>query len=174
MLRRCQLDRNEADRARGWVPQESSQFLLPQLMADAVATFLQLADQCLTMALDCSQAAQQLEKVRGRVLKVRPMGEGTDMGLGAQIATGLATVCVMQKFQSDSSSVQRRFVRRWQICIFLPFVLSQLEPSCKAVSEQGACRQVLQGDQTSVSLCKVGRVLALFTEPLRQFGTFVP
>lgn len=43
-------------------------------MADAVATFLQLADQCLTTALDCDQAAQQLEKVRGRVLKVRPMG----------------------------------------------------------------------------------------------------
>ncbi|XP_024416649.3 protein Niban 3 isoform X2 [Desmodus rotundus] len=82
-----------------------AQDLSQQLMADAVATFLQLADQCLTMALDCSQAAQQLEKVRGRVLK---------------------------KFQSDSSSVQRRFVRRWQICIFLPFVLSQLEPSCKA------------------------------------------
>lgn len=58
-----------------------------------------------------------------------------DMGLGAQIATRLATVCVMQKFQSDSSSLQRRFVRGWQICIFLPFVLSQLEPSCKVVSE---------------------------------------
>lgn len=43
-------------------------------MADAVATFLQLADQCLTTALDCNQAAQQLEKVRGRVLKVRSMG----------------------------------------------------------------------------------------------------
>ncbi|XP_032989822.1 protein Niban 3 isoform X3 [Rhinolophus ferrumequinum] len=75
-----------------------------RLMADAVATFLQLADQCLTTALDCNQAAQQLEKVRGRVLK---------------------------KFQSDSGSAQRRFIRRWQICIFLPFVLSQLEPSCK-------------------------------------------
>lgn len=43
-------------------------------MADTVATFLQLADQCLTMALDCDQAAQQLEKVRGRVLKVRSVG----------------------------------------------------------------------------------------------------
>ncbi|XP_035888431.1 protein Niban 3 isoform X3 [Phyllostomus discolor] len=82
-----------------------AQDLSQQLMADAVATFLQLADQCLTTALDCIQAAQQLEKVRGRVLK---------------------------KFQSDSSSFQRKFVRRWQICIFLPFVLSQLEPSCKA------------------------------------------
>lgn len=48
--------------------------LFPQLMADAVATFLQLADQCLTTALDCTQAAQQLEKVRGRVLKVRSTG----------------------------------------------------------------------------------------------------
>ncbi|XP_035888433.1 protein Niban 3 isoform X4 [Phyllostomus discolor] len=83
----------------------SSTRLRKELMADAVATFLQLADQCLTTALDCIQAAQQLEKVRGRVLK---------------------------KFQSDSSSFQRKFVRRWQICIFLPFVLSQLEPSCKA------------------------------------------
>ncbi|XP_036997885.2 protein Niban 3 isoform X1 [Artibeus jamaicensis] len=82
-----------------------AQDLSQQLMADAVATFLQLADQCLTTALDCIQAAQQLEKVRGRVLK---------------------------KFQSDSSSAQRRFIRGWQICIFLPFVLSQLEPSCKA------------------------------------------
>ncbi|XP_066126170.1 protein Niban 3 isoform X1 [Saccopteryx bilineata] len=80
------------------------QDLAQQLMADAVATFLQLADQCLTMTLDCNQAAQQLEKVRGRVLK---------------------------KFQSDSDSAQRRFIRRWQLCILLPFVLSQLEPSCK-------------------------------------------
>lgn len=53
-----------------WRP---SQFLL-QLMADSVATFLQLADQCLTTALDCDQAAEQLEKVKGRVLKVRSMG----------------------------------------------------------------------------------------------------
>ncbi|KAM8763703.1 protein Niban 3 isoform 1-T1 [Rhynchonycteris naso] len=81
-----------------------AQDLAQQLMADAVATFLQLADQCLTTALDCNQAAQQLEKVRGRVLK---------------------------KFQSDSDSAQRRFIRRWQLCILLPFVLSQLEPSCK-------------------------------------------
>ncbi|KAK1342520.1 hypothetical protein QTO34_015285 [Cnephaeus nilssonii] len=82
-----------------------AQDLAQQLMADAVATFLQLADQCLTRALDCNQAAQQLEKVRGRVLK---------------------------KFQSDSGSAQRRFVRGWQLCIFLPFVLSQLEPRCRA------------------------------------------
>ncbi|KAM7141571.1 protein Niban 3 isoform 2-T2 [Molossus nigricans] len=81
-----------------------AQDLAQQLMADAVATFLQLADQCLTTALDCNQAAQQLEKVRGRVLK---------------------------KFQSDSGLAQRRFVRGWQLCIFLPFVLSQLESSCK-------------------------------------------
>ncbi|KAM5310600.1 protein Niban 3 isoform 4-T4 [Glossophaga mutica] len=109
----------EAERSRGHLGQLVAPFgfsgvrslvfgaqdLSQQLMADAVATFLQLADQCLTTALDCIQAAQQLEKVRGRVLK---------------------------KFQSDSSSVQRRFVCGWQICIFLPFVLSQLEPSCKA------------------------------------------
>ena len=40
-------------------------------MAAAVTTFLQLADKCLTSALDCEQAAEQLEKVRGLVLKVR-------------------------------------------------------------------------------------------------------
>lgn len=74
-------------------------------MADAVATFLQLADQYLTTALDCDQAAQQLEKVGGRVLK---------------------------KFRSDSGSARRKFIHGWLLCIFLPFVLSQLEPSCKA------------------------------------------
>uniref|UniRef100_A0A2K6AX49 Niban apoptosis regulator 3 n=1 Tax=Macaca nemestrina TaxID=9545 RepID=A0A2K6AX49_MACNE len=47
-----------------------AQDLAQQLIADAVATFLQLADQCLTMALNCDQAAQRLERVRGRVLKV--------------------------------------------------------------------------------------------------------
>ncbi|XP_036306000.1 protein Niban 3 [Pipistrellus kuhlii] len=82
-----------------------AQDLAQQLMADAVATFLQLADQCLTSALDCHQAAQQLEKVRGRVLK---------------------------KFWSDSGSALRRFVRGWQLCVFLPFVRSQLEPRCRA------------------------------------------
>ncbi|XP_033055902.1 protein Niban 3 isoform X2 [Trachypithecus francoisi] len=64
----------------------------------------QLADQCLTMALNCDQAAQRLERVRGRVLK---------------------------KFKSDSGLAQRKFIRGWGLCIFLPFVLSQLEPSCK-------------------------------------------
>ncbi|XP_010970428.2 protein Niban 3 isoform X3 [Camelus bactrianus] len=82
-----------------------AQDLAQQLMADAVATFLQLADQCLTTALDRDQAAQQLEKVRGRVLK---------------------------KFQSDSGSARRQFIHGWLLGIFLPFVLSQLEPSCKA------------------------------------------
>ncbi|XP_035974732.2 protein Niban 3 isoform X1 [Halichoerus grypus] len=81
-----------------------AQDLAQQLMADAVTTFLQLADQGLTAALDCTQAAQQLEKVRGRVLK---------------------------KFQSDSSSAQSKFIRGWLLCIFLPFVLHQLEGSCK-------------------------------------------
>ncbi|XP_055975649.1 protein Niban 3 [Sorex fumeus] len=78
--------------------------LVQQLMADAVATFLQLADQCLSPALDCDQAAGQLEKVQGRVLK---------------------------KFQSDSGSAQRSFVSGWLLRIFLPFVLSRLEPSCR-------------------------------------------
>ncbi|XP_022414044.1 protein Niban 3 isoform X3 [Delphinapterus leucas] len=109
----------EAERSRGRLGQLAEPFgffgtqslvfgaqdLAQQLMADAVATFLQLADQCLTTALDCDQAAQQLEKVRGRVLK---------------------------KFQSDSGSAQRRFIHGWLLCIFLPFVLSQLELSCKA------------------------------------------
>ncbi|KAB0406670.1 hypothetical protein E2I00_018677, partial [Balaenoptera physalus] len=109
----------EAERSRGHLGQLAAPFgffgtqslvfgaqdLAQQLMADAVATFLQLADQCLTTALDCDQAAQQLEKVRGRVLK---------------------------KFQSDSGSARRRFIHGWLLCIFLPFVLSQLELSCKA------------------------------------------
>ncbi|XP_045155189.1 protein Niban 3 [Echinops telfairi] len=80
------------------------QDLAQQLMADAAATFLQLADQCLTAALDCQQAVQQLEKVRGRVLK---------------------------KSQSDSSSTQRQFVHEWLVRIFLPFLLVQLEPHSK-------------------------------------------
>uniref|UniRef100_A0A2K5EKS7 Niban apoptosis regulator 3 n=1 Tax=Aotus nancymaae TaxID=37293 RepID=A0A2K5EKS7_AOTNA len=82
----------------------AAQDLAQQLMADAVATFLQLADQCLTTALNCDQAAQRLERVRGRVLK---------------------------KFESDSGLAQRRFIRSWGLCIFLPFVLRQLEPNCR-------------------------------------------
>ncbi|XP_070375502.1 protein Niban 3 isoform X4 [Equus asinus] len=79
--------------------------LRKELMADAVATFLQLADQCLTTALDCDQASRQLEKVRARVLK---------------------------KFRSDSGSARRRRVRGWLLGIFLPFVLSQLEQRRRA------------------------------------------
>lgn len=56
------------------------------------------------------------------------------MGLTVQVAGGPAAVCVMQKFQSDSSSARSRFIHGWLLSIFLPFVLSQLEPSCKAVS----------------------------------------
>lgn len=56
------------------------------------------------------------------------------MGLPVQVVGGPAAVCVMQKFQSDSSSARRTFIHSWLLCIFLPFVLSQLEPSCKAVS----------------------------------------
>ncbi|OWK11799.1 hypothetical protein Celaphus_00002988 [Cervus elaphus hippelaphus] len=111
--------RKEAKRSRGQLGQLAAPFgffgtqslvfgaqdLAQQLMADAVTTFLQLADQCLTTTLDCDQATQQLERVRGRVLK---------------------------KFQSDSSSARSRFIHGWLLCIFLPFVLSQLEPSCKA------------------------------------------
>ncbi|XP_055287158.1 protein Niban 3 isoform X7 [Moschus berezovskii] len=114
-----QICYREAKRSRGQLGQLAALFgffgtqslvfgaqdLAQQLMADAVTTFLQLADQCLTTTLDCDQATQQLERVRGRVLK---------------------------KFQSDSSSAQRTFIHGWLLCIFLPFVLSQLEPSCKA------------------------------------------
>ncbi|MXQ93447.1 hypothetical protein E5288_WYG021210 [Bos mutus] len=114
-----QICYREAKRSRGQLGQLAALFgffgiqslvfgaqdLAQQLMADVVTTFLQLADQCLTRTLDCDQATQQLEKVRGRVLK---------------------------KFQSDSSSARRTFIHSWLLCIFLPFVLSQLEPSCKA------------------------------------------
>nr|KAF6309594.1 hypothetical protein mPipKuh1_004721 [Pipistrellus kuhlii] len=108
-----------------------AQDLAQQLMADAVATFLQLADQCLTSALDCHQAAQQLEKVRGRVLKVRPAGRARTWAW-APMAAGPAAGCALQKFWSDSGSALRRFVRGWQLCVFLPFVRSQLEPRCRA------------------------------------------
>ena len=133
-------------------------------MADAVATFLQLADQCLTTALDCTQAAQQLEKVRGRVLKVRSTGRAWQVavGPGAQRATGLAAAAFpAQKFQSDSSSARRRFIRGWSLCIFLPFVLSQLKSSCKAVSNGAHTRGA---QRTAMCLClsmKVGRMLSL-------------
>ena len=56
------------------------------------------------------------------------------MGLPVQVVGGPAAVCVMQKFQSDSSSARRTFIHSWLLCIFLPFVLSQLEPSCKAAN----------------------------------------
>ncbi|XP_058513878.1 protein Niban 3 [Ochotona princeps] len=81
-----------------------AQDLAQQLMANAVATFLQLADQCLTSALDRAQAAGQLEKVRGRVLK---------------------------KFESDSRAAQRKFTRGCLSRIFLPFLLSRLLPGSK-------------------------------------------
>nr|KAF6309595.1 hypothetical protein mPipKuh1_004721 [Pipistrellus kuhlii] len=64
-----------------------AQDLAQQLMADAVATFLQLADQCLTSALDCHQAAQQLEKVRGRVLKELREFEGDVLAVGSPALT---------------------------------------------------------------------------------------
>ena len=56
------------------------------------------------------------------------------MGLPVQVVGGPVLCVVMQKVQSDSSSARRRFIHSWLLCIFLPFVLSQLEPSCKAVS----------------------------------------
>ncbi|KAM5237952.1 protein Niban 3 [Ctenodactylus gundi] len=82
-----------------------AQDLAQQLMADAVATFLQLADQCLSPALDREQAAAQLENVRGRVLK---------------------------KFASDRRAARRDFARHWLLRVVLPCVRSQLEPACRA------------------------------------------
>ncbi|XP_051034100.1 protein Niban 3 isoform X2 [Phodopus roborovskii] len=94
----------------------------------------QLADQCLTSTLDCSQAAEQLEKVRGLVLK---------------------------KFTSDSEATRWRFTRAWLLGIFWPFVWSQLEVSCnleqpevdgdtlamdcQVLTTEGVYRDVIQG-----------------------------
>uniref|UniRef100_A0A8C0SJN9 PH domain-containing protein n=1 Tax=Canis lupus familiaris TaxID=9615 RepID=A0A8C0SJN9_CANLF len=64
-----------------------AQDLAQQLMADSVATFLQLADECLTTALNCTQAAQQLEKVRGRVLKDLLELEGDVLAVGSPALT---------------------------------------------------------------------------------------
>lgn len=64
-----------------------AQDLAQQLMADAVTTFLQLADQCLTTTLDCDQATQQLEKVRGRVLKELLKFEGDVLAVGSPALT---------------------------------------------------------------------------------------
>ncbi|ERE89025.1 procollagen galactosyltransferase 1 [Cricetulus griseus] len=98
-----------------------------QLMADAVTTFLQLADQCLTSTLDCGQAAEQLEKVRGLVLK---------------------------KFTSDSETTRWRFTRDWLLDIFWPFVwnelgvsynLEQPEVDGDILATEGVCRDVIQG-----------------------------
>uniref|UniRef100_A0A671FVP8 Niban apoptosis regulator 3 n=1 Tax=Rhinolophus ferrumequinum TaxID=59479 RepID=A0A671FVP8_RHIFE len=96
-----QICYREAERSRGRLRQLVAPFgflgsrslvfgaqdLAQQLMADAVATFLQLADQCLTTALDCNQAAQQLEKVRGRVLKELPEFEGDVLAVGSPALT---------------------------------------------------------------------------------------
>ncbi|XP_077834389.1 protein Niban 3 isoform X9 [Macaca mulatta] len=97
----------EAERSHGRLGQLAAPFGflgMQSLVFGAQDLAQQLADQCLTMALNCDQAAQRLERVRGRVLK---------------------------KFESDSGLAQRRFIQGWGLCIFLPFVLSQLEPSCK-------------------------------------------
>ncbi|XP_049983673.1 protein Niban 3 isoform X4 [Alexandromys fortis] len=111
-----------------------AQDLAQQLMAAAVTTFLQLADKCLTSTLDCDQAAEQLEKVRGLVLK---------------------------KLTSDSETSRWRFTRDWLLGIFWPFVWSQLGVSynseqpevdgdilavgSQALTTEGVCRDVIQG-----------------------------
>ncbi|XP_075843193.1 protein Niban 3 isoform X6 [Microtus pennsylvanicus] len=111
-----------------------AQDLAQQLMAAAVTTFLQLADKCLTSTLDCDQAAEQLEKVRGLVLK---------------------------KLTSDSETSRWRFTRDRLLGIFWPFVWSQLGVSynseqpevdgdilavgSQALTTEGVCRDVIQG-----------------------------
>uniref|UniRef100_I3MJN9 Niban apoptosis regulator 3 n=1 Tax=Ictidomys tridecemlineatus TaxID=43179 RepID=I3MJN9_ICTTR len=119
LMRKCY---REAERSLGTLGQLAAPFgflgtqslvfgvqdLAQQLMANAVATFLQLADQCLTTSLDCQQAAEQLGRVGGRVLK---------------------------KFQSDGEAEQRRCVRGWLLSISLPFVLSQLQRNCRTLPE---------------------------------------
>ncbi|KAL1773003.1 niban 2 [Sigmodon hispidus] len=110
-----------------------AQDLAQQLMAAAVTTFLQLADQCLTSALDCSQTVEQLEKVRGLVLK---------------------------KFISDSETMRWRFTRDWLLGILWPFVWSQLGAGtrqeysevdgdilvvgCQVLTTEGVCKDVIQ------------------------------
>ncbi|XP_021078758.1 protein Niban 3 isoform X2 [Mesocricetus auratus] len=106
-----------------------AQDLAQQLMADAVTTFLQLADQCLTSGLDCGQAAEQLEKVRGLVLK---------------------------KLASDGESARWRFTQDWLLGILWPFVWTQLgeQPEvdgdipamgCQVLTTEGVCRDVIRG-----------------------------
>nr|XP_048283141.1 protein Niban 3 isoform X4 [Myodes glareolus] len=123
-----------------------AQDLAQQLTAAAVTTFLQLADKCLTSTLDCDQAAEQLEKVRGLVLK---------------------------KLTSDSETSRWRFTRDWLLGIFWPFVWSQLGVSCnleqpevdgdiltmgcQVLTTEGVCRDVIQG----LLLQRVDRGLSL-------------
>ncbi|XP_052018683.1 protein Niban 3 isoform X3 [Apodemus sylvaticus] len=111
-----------------------AQDLAQQLTAAAVTTFLQLADQCLTAALDCSQAAEQLEKVKALVLK---------------------------KLTSDSETARCRFTRERLLGIFWPFVWSRLGTSCnleapeadgdilavgwQVLTTEGVYRDVVQG-----------------------------
>uniref|UniRef100_A0A8C6EA38 Niban apoptosis regulator 3 n=1 Tax=Moschus moschiferus TaxID=68415 RepID=A0A8C6EA38_MOSMO len=96
-----QICYREAKRSRGQLGQLAALFgffgtqslvfgaqdLAQQLMADAVTTFLQLADQCLTTTLDCDQATQQLERVRGRVLKELLKFEGDVLAVGSPALT---------------------------------------------------------------------------------------
>lgn len=77
-------------------------------MADAVATFLQLADQCLTAALDCAQAAQQLEKVRGRVLKVRSLGRVWQMAGSLGVPRPLDRLLRVPRRNSSRTAAQHR------------------------------------------------------------------
>lgn len=64
----------------------------------------------------------------------------------------LTALPFLQKFQSDRDSAQRRFVRAWLLSIFLPFVLSRLEPSCRAVSTRGTLGVYLGAAHSQISV----------------------
>ncbi|KAM4887967.1 protein Niban 3 [Thomomys bottae] len=96
------------------------QDLAQQLMADAVATFLQLADQCLTSALDADQTLRQLERVKGLVLK---------------------------KLSWDSEQARWSCSQSWLLAVLLPFTLSQLRPGqAELLEAQGDGVAEMEGD----------------------------
>lgn len=75
-------------------------------------------------------------------------------GLETPFCSDLTALPFLQKFQSDRDSAQRRFVRSWLLSIFLPFLLSRLEPSCRAVSTRrgGALGVHLGGPHPQISV----------------------
>ncbi|XP_048198502.1 protein Niban 3 [Perognathus longimembris pacificus] len=96
------------------------QDLAQQLLADALATFLQLADQYLTSALDPDQAVGQLERVRGLVLK---------------------------RLSWDSEQARWKCSQGWLLAVLLPFTLSQLGPGQAELLE--ALGAAVEGDMAA-------------------------